>query len=310
MGDENSLYFEVEETVLEIRGLTKRYGSITAVNNLNLEIPRGTIYGILGPNGSGKTTTLGMCLTTIRPTAGTFSWFGEAPSHQVLKRIGAILEGPLFYPYLSGEQNLKVVAKIKEVPNSRIPEVLEVVGLKERATSPFKTYSLGMKQRLAIAAALLANPEVLILDEPTNGLDPQGIAEIRQLIRQIGEGETTVLLASHLLDEVEKVCDHVAVLKKGSLLYSGEVDKITQNGIQIEMAARDVDGLRDALNAMPALKGLREAEGRFLADFGEDPDPAAINAHLHNQGIHLYFLASRKSRLEEQFLELIRQSES
>jgi len=298
----------VENTVLETQQLTKRYGAITAVNQLSLSIPRGSIYGILGPNGSGKTTTLGMCLSTIRSTSGSYKWFGQAPSTAVLKRIGAILEGPLFYPYLSGRNNLRVVAKIKDVPESRIPEVLDIVGLTERMNSAFKTYSLGMKQRLAIAAALLANPEVLILDEPTNGLDPQGIAEIRQLIREIGEGETTVLLASHLLDEVEKVCDHVAVLKKGSLLYSGEVDKITKNEAQVEMVAADVNQLKAVVEAMPNFQSLRQADNRILVSFGPDPDPAAINAHLHNQGIHLSFLATRKSRLEEQFLELIRNS--
>lgn len=293
-------------TVLNINGLTKRYGRITAVDQLHLEIPKGSIFGILGPNGSGKTTTLGMVLSVIHPTAGDYSWFGKPGTPDVLKRIGAILEGPLFFPYLSGEENLKTVARIKGVPLSRIPEVLETVGLHERRKSAFKTYSLGMKQRLAIAAALLANPEVLILDEPTNGLDPEGIAEIRKLIRDIGEGDTTVLLASHLLDEVEKVCDHVAVLKRGKLLYSGRVDQMTSTKPLVELDASDKAGLSNALRALQGFEELNRDGDLLLAQFGHNPDPAAINQALAQQGIHLSHLALRKSTLEDQFLELIR----
>lgn len=293
-------------TVLDIKGLTKRFGRVLAVDHLDLEIPKGAIYGILGPNGSGKTTTLGMVLSVIRPTEGEYSWFGAPGTPEVRKRIGAILEAPLFYPYLSGEDNLKIVAKIKGIPYSRIPEVLETVGLTERAASPFKTYSLGMKQRLAIAAALLADPEVLILDEPTNGLDPEGIAEIRSLIRQIGQGQTTVLLASHLLDEVEKVCDHVAVLKRGKLLYSGRVELMTAAQPLVLLDAPDRAGLLSALAALPAYEGAEEDPERIVARFGSAPDPAAINRALSEQGIYLSHLSVRRSTLEDQFLELIR----
>lgn len=297
-------------TILEIRGLSKRYGRIQAVNNLNLEIPKGTVYGILGPNGSGKTTTLGMALSVIRPSSGDCLWFGEPVSPSTLKRIGAILEGPLFYPYLSGERNLDIVAKIKEVQESRIYEVLSLVGLLERRHSAFKTYSLGMKQRLAIAAALLAEPEVLILDEPTNGLDPQGIAEIRDLIRVIAEGGTTILLASHLLDEVEKVCSHVAVLKRGNLIFSGKVEEMGGSKPTVELGAAVLPELEKRLLGWPDVESVEKGDGILIAQFKLDPNPVEINQRLFNEGVILSHLAVRKARLEDQFLQLVSQTGS
>ena len=192
------------DTVLKINDLTKRYGKITALDNMNLEVKRGNVFGILGPNGSGKTTTLGILLEVINQTSGDFKWFGVPSDQNTRKRIGAILEHPTFYPYLTGVQNLKIVCDIKEVPYSRVDECIKQVGLDERKDSKFKTYSLGMKQRLSIASALLCHPEVMILDEPTNGLDPQGIAEIRDLIIEIANSGKTIIIASHLLDEVQK----------------------------------------------------------------------------------------------------------
>lgn len=292
------------ENVLSINGLKKRYGGITAVDSLNLEIPRGAIYGILGPNGSGKTTTLGMVLDVIRPTEGAFLWFGQEPTTEVRKRIGAILEAPLFYPYLTGANNLKVVAKIKGVPYSAIDEWLERVGLLERRDSPFSTYSLGMKQRLAIAAAMLSNPEVLILDEPTNGLDPQGIAEIRSLVREIGNSGVTVMLASHLLDEVEKVCSHVAVLQRGKLLYSGPVAGMSGKTPKVELAAADLAALKAAMQRFPGVDGMDQIDGRLLVRFFETPDTAMINRYLFDQGVVASRLVLRSSSLEEQFLEI------
>lgn len=292
------------ETVLSINNLSKRYGRITAVNTLKLEIPRGSIFGILGPNGSGKTTTLGMVLDVIRPTGGDFLWFGQAPTTEVRKRVGAILEAPLFYPYLSGLNNLKVVSKIKGVPDSAIEPWLDRVGLLERKDSPFSTYSLGMKQRLAIAAAMLADPEVLILDEPTNGLDPQGIAEIRALVRDIGKSGVTVMLASHLLDEVEKVCSHVAVLKKGQLLYSGPVSGMSGNKPRVELASQNMAQLALAMAHYPGVERIESEEAKLSVIFTEQPDPAAINAHLFSQDIVLSRLSLRTSSLEEQFLEI------
>ncbi|MFN8393906.1 MAG: ABC transporter ATP-binding protein [Bacteroidia bacterium] len=292
------------EAVLTIKSLRKQYGKITAVDSLNLEIPRGTIYGILGPNGSGKTTTLGMVLDVINRTAGEYLWFGEPGSKESRKRIGAILEAPLFYPYLSGFNNLRVVAQIKGADISEIDPLLEMVGLLERKNYPFKTYSLGMKQRLAIAAAMLRKPEVLILDEPTNGLDPQGIVEIRELIRKIGSQGVTILLASHLLDEVEKVCSHVAVLQKGKLLYSGPVAEMKPGQAMFILQAPEMDKLRTVVSQMPTFQNAELHDGKLIVTFTEDPEPASLNIHLFNSGVALSHLVLRKSTLEEQFLEL------
>ncbi|HHC81129.1 MAG TPA: ATP-binding cassette domain-containing protein, partial [Flavobacteriia bacterium] len=216
------------ETILSLKNLDKKFGAVHAVNNLSFDIQKGNVYGILGPNGSGKSTTLGIILNVVNKTSGSFSWFnGAISTHQALKRVGAIIERPNFYPYMTATQNLKLICKIKEVPYDKIDEKLKIVNLYERRHSKFRTYSLGMKQRLAIASALLNDPEILILDEPTNGLDPQGIHEIRKIIREIAGQGTTILLASHLLDEVEKVCTHVVVIRNGIKLYSGRVDEMT-----------------------------------------------------------------------------------
>lgn len=301
-------YICAVDTVLRLNSLSKHFGKIVAVNDLSLEIPKGSIFGILGPNGSGKTTTLGMVLDIIRPTGGSFEWFGQAPGTATRKKIGAILEGPLFYPYLSAVNNLKIVADIKEVDYSRIEPVLEMVNLIERKNSAFKTYSLGMKQRLAIAAALLAEPQVLILDEPTNGLDPQGIAEIRALIRDIGQNGTTILLASHLLDEVEKVCDHVAVLKQGQLLYSGRVDGMPAGQFMVEVGADDMNALKIALESFPGIVKIGIDGNRALVTLSATPNPAAINRHLFDKGVVASYLAERKTSLEQQFLELTQQA--
>ena len=215
------------ETILSLKNLDKKYGRVHAVNKLSFDIKKGNVYGILGPNGSGKSTTLGIILNVVNRTSGEFSWFdGAISTHEALKKVGAIIERPNFYPYMTATQNLKLICKIKGVPHDKIDEKLKIVHLYERRHSKFKTYSLGMKQRLAIASALLNDPEILILDEPTNGLDPQGIHEIRQIIKEIAADGTTILLASHLLDEVEKVCSHVVVIREGVKLYDGRVDEI------------------------------------------------------------------------------------
>ncbi len=294
------------ESVLSIQNLRKQYGRITAVEGLNLEIPRGTIFGILGPNGSGKTTTLGMVLDVINRTGGDYLWFGEPGNKETRKRIGAILEAPLFYPYLSGYNNMRVVAQIKGAQLSEIEPLLDTVGLLERKDYPFKTYSLGMKQRLAIAAALLRKPEVLILDEPTNGLDPQGIVEIRDLVRRIGGQGVTILLASHLLDEVEKVCSHVAVLQKGKLLYSGTVEGMKPGQAFLILKAADMAGLDLAVRSLPGFTQATINEGKLHVIFDQTPDPALVNRQLQEKQISLSHLTLRKSTLEEQFLELTR----
>lgn len=289
---------------MTIKNLRKQYGKITAVDSLDLEIPRGTIYGILGPNGSGKTTTLGMVLDVINRTSGEYLWFGEIGNKESRKRIGAILEAPLFYPYLSGYNNLRVVAQIKGADLSEIDPLLEMVGLVERKNYPFKTYSLGMKQRLAIAAAMLRKPEVLILDEPTNGLDPQGIVEIRELIRRIGSQGVTILLASHLLDEVEKVCSHLAVLQKGKLLYSGPVSEMKPGQAMFILQSPEMEKLETVVSQMPAFQRAELVEGKLIVTFTQDPEPSSLNIHLFNSGVALSHLVVRKSTLEEQFLEL------
>ncbi len=292
--------------VLKINQLTKRYGKLTAVNRLNLEVKRGSIYGILGPNGSGKTTTLGMLLGVLNSDEGSFRWFGEAPDKQQRKRIGAILETPNFYPYLNAERNLKIIADIKGAPHSRIDIVLKRVGLLERKQDRFKTYSLGMKQRLAIAAALLNEPEVLVLDEPTNGLDPQGIAEIRQLIKSIAEEGVTILLASHLLDEVEKVCTDVAVLKFGKLLFAGKVDQISgdKESTLIELKADDNEALKSALSDFPAIRGVNSNGHLVEIIIDGTTDGKAINQFLFEKGIVLSHLNLKSMSLEQNFLEL------
>ncbi len=219
------------ENVLSVSKLSKRYGDQYAVKDLSFDIPRGSVYGILGPNGSGKTTTLGMIVGVVRIHQGSIRWFGSNFSHHLLKKVGAILEKPNFYPYMNAIQNLKIVAKIKEVSkeeiNLQIQDNLELVGLALESEKKFKDYSLGMKQRLAIASAMMNQPEFLIFDEPTNGLDVQGVIEIRNLIKRISKRGITVILASHILDEVQKVCSHVLILKKGEKIYDGKLDENT-----------------------------------------------------------------------------------
>src|SRR6056300_1411687 len=223
----------MSKILLKGNQLSKNYGRVQAVTDLSFEIRKGSVYGILGPNGSGKSTTLGIVLNVVNASSGSFEWFeGALSTKEALKKVGAIIERPNFYPYMSARENLELVCLIKEIPNSAVSKALKEVGLEDRSEDLFSTFSLGMKQRLAIASALLNDPEILILDEPTNGLDPQGIHQIREIIKQIATNGTTILLASHLLDEVEKVCSHVVVIHKGVKLYSGRVDEITAyNGL-------------------------------------------------------------------------------
>lgn len=293
------------ESVLEIRHLTKNFGNITAVNNLQLNIPRGSVFGLLGPNGSGKTTSLGMILGVIRPNSGDYSWFGGEAGLSVKKRIGAILETPNFYPYMSGIDNLRLVATIKEIKDPPLEKVLQTVNLSERAGSRFSTYSLGMKQRLAIASALLSDPEVLVLDEPTNGLDPQGIAEIRNIITQIAGRSITVILASHLLDEIEKVCTHVAVLRKGELLFSGTTDELTGHDGVIELRAPDNAEVINALKNFSGIEKIREVNGLITLLLNDETSASEINRVLAQRGIYVDHLVFRKNSLEKQFLDLI-----
>jgi ABC-2 type transport system ATP-binding protein len=293
------------ETILSIHNLNKRYGSLQALKNVSLEIKKGNVYGILGPNGSGKSTTLGIVLNVVNKTSGEYSWFdGKLQTHEALKKVGAIIERPNFYPYMTAEENLKLVCKIKNIDYSKISEKLELVGLNDRKNSKFSTFSLGMKQRLAIASALLNDPEILILDEPTNGLDPQGIHQIRDIIKQIAAKGTTILLASHLLDEVEKVCSHVLVLRKGQVLYSGLVDGISANEGYFELKADDTESLIRVLNTHPAIEKTRITEEKVLVYLKTKLESKDLNQFLFSNDICLSHLVKRKNSLEEQFLEL------
>ena len=293
------------EKILTVKNLTKKFGYLTAVKNLSFTIEKGNVYGILGPNGSGKSTTLGIVLNVVNKTSGDFSWFdGSINTHQALKKVGAIIERPNFYPYMTAVQNLKLVCKIKEVSEDKIEEKLALVGLLDRKNSKFKTYSLGMKQRLAIASALLNDPEILILDEPTNGLDPQGIHQIREIIKIIAAQGTTILLASHLLDEVEKVCSHVVILRKGEKLYSGRVDEMIASYGFFELKAEDNEALLSFLKMNPNFSSLEEENGIITANLKTELSAATLNKELFNSGIILSHLVKRKESLEEQFLEL------
>lgn len=293
------------ETILTVNHLTKKFGYLTAVKDLSFSIEKGNVYGILGPNGSGKSTTLGIVLNVVNKTAGDFSWFGGTFStHVALKKVGAIIERPNFYPYMTAIQNLKLVCKIKEVPQDKIEEKLEMVGLLERKNSKFSTYSLGMKQRLAIASALLNDPEILILDEPTNGLDPQGIHQIREIIKKIASQGTTILLASHLLDEVEKVCSHVIILRKGEKLYSGPVDEMLTSYGFFELRAIDEEALVTFLSKHASFGPIKQENGLITAILKEEMNASTLNQDLFNNGIVLSHLVKRKESLEEQFLNL------
>jgi len=291
--------------ILKISNLTKKYGLLTAVSNLSFDIEKGSVYGILGPNGSGKSTTLGIVLNVVNKTSGNFSWFsGELTTHQALKKVGAIIERPNFYPYMTAHQNLKLVCKIKGISYDSIDRTLETVGLIDRKHSKFSTFSLGMKQRLAIASALLNNPEILILDEPTNGLDPQGIHQIREIIKEIAQQGTTILLASHLLDEVEKVCTHVVVLRKGVNLFSGRVDELISSHGFFELKTNQKDDLLKLLELNPNFSHTK-VENDLVTAFLENPMEAEeFNRLLFKNNIVLSHLVKRKESLEEQFLQL------
>ena len=294
------------ETILSLKNLDKKYGKVHAVNNLSFDIQRGNVYGILGPNGSGKSTTLGIILNVVNRTSGEFSWFnGKLSTHEALKKVGAIIERPNFYPYMTANQNLALICKIKGISTEKINEKLTTVNLFDRKDSKFSTFSLGMKQRLAIASALLNDPEILILDEPTNGLDPQGIHEIRQIIQNIAANGTTILLASHLLDEVEKVCSHVVVVRNGVKLYSGRVDEMTaSNGLFELKVASNEDKLLSILEEHPAIGKVHKEHETIIANLKSVISATEINEFLFKKGIVLSHLVKRKPSLEQQFLDL------
>ncbi len=298
----------MSEIVLKTNKLTKQYRDIRAIDNLSFTIRKGTTFGLLGPNGSGKTTTLGILLSVINQTSGSFTWFEEGNSNKQRKRIGAILEGPHFYENFTAYKNLKLISKIKGVGDNQIERVLKEVDLYNRKDDKFKTYSLGMKQRLAIASALLSDPEVLILDEPTNGLDPQGIADIRELIIKIASTGKTVILASHLLDEVEKVCNEYLVLKEGKLIHKGKVDQDVTNSLVIELASPDMIKLETVIKSNPYFISLKHNKNFFEVKFDGNTDFTLVaNFLFENKIIISHFLVLKKN-LETQFLEILEQN--
>jgi ABC-2 type transport system ATP-binding protein len=293
------------ESILTINNLTKKFGYLTAVKDLSFTINKGNVYGILGPNGSGKSTTLGVVLNVVNKTSGDFHWFdGNTSTHNALKKVGAIIERPNFYPYMTARQNLKLVCKIKEVDSNKIDEKLKLVDLFERRDSKFSTFSLGMKQRLAIASALLNDPEILILDEPTNGLDPKGIHQIREIIKEIAKSGTTILLASHLLDEVEKVCTHVVVLRKGEKLYSGRVDEMISSYGFFELKCDKQKELVKFLEDNKSIEKVKVVGNLVTAFLNEPIESGTFNKLLFENGFVLSYLVQRKESLEEQFLTL------
>lgn len=293
-------------TVIETQGLTKRYRKTLAVDGVSFTVEKGQVFGFLGPNGSGKTTTIGMLLGITTPTSGHFHLFGEkgpGDLHRVRRRVGATLEQPNFYPYLTGFDNLRIAANVKGVGRRRIHQVLDLVGLTERRKDAFKSYSLGMKQRLALAATLLGDPELIILDEPTNGLDPEGMREIREVILDLRDQGKTIFLSSHLLHEVERTCTHVAVIRKGRIVRRDSVRDLLDGKALVEMAAPDLPALEEVVREYPAVVALRREDRTVVAKLADD-DLSALNRFLAEGGIFLSRLSQRRRSLEDAFLEI------
>ncbi len=292
------------KSILSIQNISKSYGAVRALHDVSFDVPEGSVFGILGPNGSGKTTLLGVVLDVLIAGAGTYSWFDGMSPDAARRQIGALLETPNFYHYLSGFNNLEITAAIrKKGKDDRIP-ILKQVGLFERKDSRFQTYSLGMKQRLAIGAALLGNPKVLVLDEPTNGLDPSGIAEIRELIRKLNKEGITIIIASHLLDEIEKVCTHVAILKKGDLLLNGPVNEVLLSEDQVEVRSADMTLLQQVLQKMTGIRKISRSEDLLNLTCEPSVTTAEVNEFCIKNGIVLSHLLLKKKSLETKFMEL------
>ncbi|MEO6832208.1 MAG: ABC transporter ATP-binding protein [Chitinophagaceae bacterium] len=290
-------------SILSVQNLKKSYGNIQALKGVSFDIPEGSVFGILGPNGSGKTTFLGIVLDVLKADSGTYSWFDGMSPKTARMQLGALLETPNFYHYLNADDNLEINAAIKGHTADDRDRVLKIVGLTERRTSKFSTYSLGMKQRLAIGNALLGHPRVLVLDEPTNGLDPAGISEIRTLIRSLAAEGTTVIMASHLLDEVEKVCTHMAILKRGDLLVTGSVKEVMRTADEIEVGAENLEQLQALVAGIPELK-WRKDDNLLHITVQNGITPTQINAQCAAQGLSLSHLVLKRKSLEQTFMEL------
>lgn len=299
------------QSVLSIQNLSKSYGPVQALQNVSFEVPRGSVFGILGPNGSGKTTLLGIVMDILKPTQGTFLWNGQPGSNEMRRQIGTLLETPNFYHYLSGQKNLEIAAAIKQRGREDIPRVLEKVNLTNRRFSKFSTYSLGMKQRLAIASTLLGNPDIMVFDEPTNGLDPAGIAEIRTLIKQLNSEGKTIIMASHILDEVEKVCTHVAIIQKGVLKTVGTVAEVLDHQpanttalVEIEVSCDNNQQLAQVLRSHAAIQEINPTDTGLLITCESVLTPAQLNRFCFEQNITLSQLQLRRKSLEKRFLEI------
>lgn len=298
--------------VLSVKNISKSYGPVRALDNVSFDVPRGSVFGILGPNGSGKTTLLSIVMDIVKASGGDYLWNGHPGSEKQRRQIGTLLETPNFYHYLSGEANLKIAAAIKEKGREDIPAVLQKVNLSQRKDSKFSTYSLGMKQRLAIASTLLGNPDILVFDEPTNGLDPAGIAEIRQLIKELSRQGKTIIMASHILDEVEKVCTHVAIIQKGVLKTTGTVHELLDGTAattgadltEIELAAENLSQLEAVLKNMNGIAEIVQQDNGLTVLCTEGISPAAINKYCFEQGVVLSQLAVKRKSLEKRFLEI------
>lgn len=298
-------------SVLSIQNLSKNYGPVRALDNVSFEVPRGSVFGILGPNGSGKTTLLGIVMDILKPSSGTFLWNGQPGSNEQRRQIGTLLETPNFYHYLSGQKNLEIAAAIKQRNPDDIARVLEIVNLTARKDSKFSTYSLGMKQRLAIASTLLGDPDILVFDEPTNGLDPAGIAEIRELMRELNRQGKTIIMASHILDEVERVCTHVAIIQKGVLKTSGTVAAVldhkpeTKAGTaELDLAAENLEQLKQVLQSHPAISSIVASDNAVHVVCDSNVNAADINRYCFEKGIVLNHLNLRRATLETRFLEI------
>jgi len=298
-------------SVLSIENISKNYGMVKALQNISFDVPPQTVFGILGPNGSGKTTLLGIVMDVLKATNGSYSWMGQPGNASIRKNIGTLLETPNFYHYLSAEDNLRIAAKIKGRGEEDIDKVLELVNLHQRKTSKFNTYSLGMKQRLAIAAALLGNPDILVFDEPTNGLDPAGIAEIRELIKELNRNGKTIIMASHILDEVEKVCTHVAIIQKGVLKAVGSVKEVMHvDGntvaatVIIEISAGNNEALKNMVTQLSGVLSATITDGFVQLTCTENITAAQVNRFCFDNGVVLDKLLVKHKSLETRFLEI------
>lgn len=298
------------ESVIQTRGLTKQYGNVVAVSDLNLEVHRGDIFGFLGPNGSGKTTTIGLMLGLLQPNKGSVEILGEnvRKDRSVLKRVGAMAETAAFYPYLSGYENLRVLALMSGISESRIWEVLGLVGLKDRAQSRYRTYSLGMRQRLGVAAALLADPEILLLDEPTIGLDPAGMKEVRDLVADLGRQGKTIFFCSHLLYEVEQICSKVAIIRKGKVLAEGKIAELLHPSRYVEIVLEDTLRASEALKSVEWILNLQIGDRSVTLQLA-DRDASEVVRLLAEKGIYPSAVIPKSSTLEDFFLEVTGEEE-